>query len=178
MSFKWGYEVTFSLSHLSKTSGTTSTAYIDQDYTASLQVSGWGYELPSSSTYKNRISIKMNGVTLTPETDFTYDANYGRINIPNVTGKIEITATADGNGWCLAEGTKVLLANGTYKNIENINYDDLLLVYSYETGKFVEEYPIWIEKHAIEKLPCLIGKFSMAHLFSGFRLFEARKTES
>ena len=47
---------------------------------------------------------------------------------------------------CLAEGTKVTLANGLEKNIEDVNYNDLLLVWNYETGSYTYEYPIWIEK--------------------------------
>ena len=46
---------------------------------------------------------------------------------------------------CLVEGTKVKLANG-YKNIEDIEYNDLLETWNYDTGQMVYEYPIWIEK--------------------------------
>ena len=68
----------------------------------------------------------------------------GKITINKVTGDIRVEATPDTTG-CLIEGTKILMANGSYKNIEDINYDDLVLTYSYETGEFVPEYPIWIE---------------------------------
>ena len=37
-------------------------------------------------------------------------------------------------------------ANGLTKNIEDVNYNDLLLVWNYETGSYTYEYPIWIEK--------------------------------
>ena len=47
---------------------------------------------------------------------------------------------------CLAKGTKITLANGFTKNIEDVNYNDLLLVWNYETGSYTYEYPIWIEK--------------------------------
>ena len=47
---------------------------------------------------------------------------------------------------CLAEGTKIKIANGSTKNIEDITYDDLLLVWDYENGTYTYEYPIWIEK--------------------------------
>ena len=47
---------------------------------------------------------------------------------------------------CLAEGTKIKLANGNYKNVEDIDYNDLLMVWNYETGNVTYEYPIWIEK--------------------------------
>ena len=51
-----------------------------------------------------------------------------------------------GGKGCLAEGTKITLANGLTKNIEDVNYNDLLLVWNYETGSYTFEYPIWIEK--------------------------------
>ena len=37
----------------------------------------------------------------------------------------------------------------TYKNIEDIKYDDLLMVWNYETGKLTKEYPIWMEKEKV-----------------------------
>lgn len=46
---------------------------------------------------------------------------------------------------CLVEGTKIKTIEG-YKNIEDIDYDDLLETWSYDLGKIVYEYPIWIEK--------------------------------
>lgn len=49
-------------------------------------------------------------------------------------------------GVCLAENTLITMADGTKKPIQEIDYDDLLLVWSYELGKLVYEYPIWIEK--------------------------------
>ena len=51
-----------------------------------------------------------------------------------------------GGKGCLAKGTKITLANGFTKNIEDVNYNDLLLVWNYETGSYTYEYPIWIEK--------------------------------
>lgn len=39
-----------------------------------------------------------------------------------------------------------MLADGTEKNIEDIQYDDLLMVYDHENGGVTYEYPIWIEK--------------------------------
>ena len=64
----------------------------------------------------------------------------GGTNIPKPT---PITPSKPG---CLAKGTKITLANGLTKNIEDVNYNDLLLVWNYETGSYTYEYPIWIEK--------------------------------
>ena len=49
---------------------------------------------------------------------------------------------------CLVEGTKIKTIDG-YKNIEDIRYDDLLATWSYDLGKIVYEYPIWIEKEDV-----------------------------
>lgn len=56
------------------------------------------------------------------------------------------SGSSSGGKVCLVENTKVTLADGSEKNIQDIGYDDLLKVWSYEQGRFVYEYPIWIEK--------------------------------
>ena len=93
----------------------------------------------------NNLTVSMGGITLNSG-EYNYNTNSGAVSIDNVTGDIQITGTASGNNVCLIEGTKVKLANGEEKNIEDIDYDDLLLVWSYEEGRVVEEYPLWIEK--------------------------------
>ena len=45
---------------------------------------------------------------------------------------------------CFTEGTLVTLADGSTKPIEEIGYDDLLLVYDFDRGEFGYSYPIWI----------------------------------
>ncbi len=47
---------------------------------------------------------------------------------------------------CLAEGTKIKLNNNSYKNIEDIIYDDELLVWDFDLGVFESAKPIWIKK--------------------------------
>ena len=87
----------------------------------------------------------MNNQRLT--SGYTYSNSNGNITINNVTGPITIQATATGGGGiCLVKGTKIKLANGKEKNIEDILYTDLLKAWSYETGSITYEYPIWIEK--------------------------------
>lgn len=80
------------------------------------------------------------------------------------TGKnVDIIITANSSkekdedgGGCLAEGTKVLLANGKYKNIEDIDYNDLLTVYDHEFGTISYQYPSWIETPGIDNKYILI----------------------
>src|ERR1044072_9003283 len=46
---------------------------------------------------------------------------------------------------CLAAGTSIALSDGTYKAIEHITYDDLLLVWDFDRGCYAESYPLWIK---------------------------------
>lgn len=50
---------------------------------------------------------------------------------------------------CLAKGTKILLANKTYKNIEDVTYDDSLMVWNFDLGKFDVAMPLWIKEPGI-----------------------------
>lgn len=47
---------------------------------------------------------------------------------------------------CLIEGTLVTLADGSTKPIEDITYDDELLVWNFYDGKFDKAKPCWITK--------------------------------
>ena len=97
-----------------------------------------GYNLPQALT------VTMDGGDPT----YNYNANNGTLRISNITGDITVTGTAPQNT-CLIEGTKILLANNKTKNVEDIKYDDLLLVWNYETGTVTKEYPVWIEKEKV-----------------------------
>ncbi len=139
---KWEFTITFSLSNLKhdNSTSTSDTANIYQSYTTTLALntsSSW-YSLPSS------VTITMGSNTLTSGTDYTYSSSSGKITINKITDDVTITASA--NYSCLVKGTKITLANGSVKNIEDITYNDLLLVWNYETGSYTYEYPIWIEK--------------------------------
>ncbi len=140
-SLKWEFTVTFSLSKLKHDNSTTTTdtAIIYQNYSTTLAVNSTSNMdmLPSS------VTISMGGTDLISGTDYTYDSSSGKITINKITGDVTITASA--TSFCLVKGTKISLANGETKNIEDITYNDLLLVWNYETGSYTYEYPIWIE---------------------------------
>lgn len=46
---------------------------------------------------------------------------------------------------CLVEGTKVKMTNGLLKAIEEISYDDSILVWNFDEGKFDSSKPVWIK---------------------------------
>lgn len=47
---------------------------------------------------------------------------------------------------CLAEGTQITLSDRTTKAIEDITYDDELLVWDFDKGEFGTAKPLWIMK--------------------------------
>lgn len=62
-------------------------------------------------------------------------------NTVKVTGDGTVTASY----YCLIEGTQITLADGTTKAIEDITYDDELLVWNFYDGKFDKAKPTWIK---------------------------------
>lgn len=58
-----------------------------------------------------------------------------------VTGDGTVTASY----YCLIEGTQITLADGTTKAIEDITYDDELLVWNFYAGRFDKAKPSWIK---------------------------------
>ena len=140
---KWEFNVDATkLVNMSLSSESSTKVYINNQYQATFTVNNY-YSLPSS------ITVIMNGIELEVNKDYTYSATgTGSLNITtNITGDISISGTARySGGVCLAKGTKIKLANGNYKNIEDIKYDDLILAFSHELGKIIYTYPIWIEK--------------------------------
>lgn len=58
-----------------------------------------------------------------------------------VTGDGTVTASY----YCLIEGTQITLADGTTKAIEDITYDDELLVWNFYEGRFDKAKPSWIK---------------------------------
>ncbi len=127
VTYRWVFNITQNLSQTSS-SNTATTINRGETFTTTY-----------SSYQANNVSVVMGGVTLSNNNGYTY--NNGTLRIPNVTGDLEITASG-----CLVKGTKIMLANGKYKNVEDIRYDDLLAVWSYDTGSITYEYPLWIEK--------------------------------
>lgn len=132
--YKWTLSVTVTITNGGP--NTTTTVSYGDTYETTV-TSNNNYNLPTSLT------VTMGG---TSTSNYSYNTTSGALSIPNVTGDLTIRGTATAQGGCLIEGTKIKLADGTTKKIEDIAYDDLLLVWSYDTGSITEEYPIWIEK--------------------------------
>ena len=135
---KWLFTITYNLSKATKSG--PDTAYRGEKVTITLSASGSNkFKSTPTVTDSSGASLSSDEYSIT-----TSGTTSGTIVINSMSKDIIINATADTT--CLVEGTKVLLKNGDYKNIEDINYDDLVMVYNHENGDFVGEYPIWIEK--------------------------------
>ena len=86
-----------------------------------------------------------------------FSAENNSVDIESVTGGVTqvnssqtVKVTGDGTvtvtGYtCIIEGTQITLADGTTKAIEDITYDDELLVWNFYAGRFDKAKPSWIK---------------------------------
>ena len=51
-----------------------------------------------------------------------------------------------GGGTCFVKNTKIKLSDGTNKNVQNITYNDEILVWNFDEGKYDSAKPLWIKK--------------------------------
>lgn len=91
--------------------------------------------------------------------DFLFETVYLKAFATNELGTEYSEAISFEPNICLAKGTKILLSNGINKNIEDITYDDNILVWNFDDGKFDSSYPLWIKKQESTKKYNLL-KFS------------------
>ena len=96
------------------------------------------------------------------------------ISIPfTLTDDITITVTS----WCFIEGTPITLANHTYKNVEDITYDDNLLVWDFDKGEFSQAKPLWImkQKQAVKYNHLVFSDNSELNTVEQHRIFNIEK---
>jgi hypothetical protein len=87
-----------------------------------------------------------------------YPYSYGRayaINSAGVAYGVEIGFS----GPCFAKGTLVTLSDGSTKKIEDITYDDSLLVWNFDESKFDSAKPVWM-MNPVTISNTFISKFS------------------
>ena len=140
--FRWNFTVTFNLTNVESSEGNTINVKYNNSVTSTLT----GVSRPTVSNVTIKINgedynLNSNNITTRYQTENSGN-NAIKITINNIIGDVTVTATAT---TCLAKGTNVLLANGKTKKIEDIDYDDLLAVWNYDTGSLTYEYPLWIE---------------------------------
>ena len=83
--------------------------------------------------YMTNATVCTGGVTV--DSDFSTSPTF------TITGAGTITV----DPWCLIEGTQITLADGSTKAVENITYDDELLVWNFYAGRFDKAKPTWIK---------------------------------
>ena len=71
--------------------------------------------------------------------------------VPASTSAIEIYAYSKSSGICIVEGTLITLADGTQKKVEDLTYDDLVLVFNHETGKMEPGYIAMLDHLDMER---------------------------
>jgi len=70
---------------------------------------------------------------------YAYDDMLGdEITFYGPTKAVKIT------GSCFLQGTKITLADGSKKNVEDLTYDDNLLVWNFDEGKADTAKPVWL----------------------------------
>lgn len=85
------------------------------------------------ASYMTNATVCTGGVTV--DSDFSTSPTF------TITGDGTITV----DPWCLIEGTQITLADGSTKAVENITYDDELLVWNFYAGRFDKAKPTWIK---------------------------------
>lgn len=119
---------------------------------ASVSVS---YNGISRGSFTSGESVEVpRGIPITLEASFSYsDTSFsvGGTSVYNpYTFTIEkhtsVSASSSDPG-CLVEGTKVLLANGTYKDVDKLQQGDVLMIFNHETGKY-DTAPLLVNVHA------------------------------
>ena len=97
------------------------------------------------STQTSTIATKSRGQAWKDSDIFTADADYDF-----VVDKIN----------CLDKGSKILMADGSYKNIEELNYQDEILVWDFFTGAYKAQKIAILVDHGEEQFDVLNLSFS------------------
>ena len=142
--YSWTYTYTVSCNNCS---ASPASGTIEAGNTFTTTFSGGTYNYTNYNAPDSMNSVQMRDSTTgewLSNVTYNYNTSNYQLTIQNVTGNIEVSADGVESG-CLVKGTKILLANGQTKNIEDVRYDDLLAVWDYNNGKITYVYPLWIE---------------------------------
>ena len=109
----------------------------------------------ASGTYLGNTNDSGGSITVVCTSGYLFFDTSAPGDITSVTGGVtiidSITVRVTGDGTvsasysCIIEGTQITLANGSTKAIEDITYDDELLVWNFYDGKFDKAKPSWIK---------------------------------
>ena len=118
-------------------SGTLLGTIADQDNTPKTVTCASSnlYLISDNGAYTDANTVVTGGVTIVSEGSWYYNGTF------KVTADGTITISLA----CLIEGTQITLADGTTKAVEDITYDDELLVWNFYAGRFDKAKPTWIK---------------------------------
>ena len=159
-------------------------------HTSYIEGIGW-LATPNATMYKvyyggtpTKASPFVSTSLLSVSASGTYDNTYRILNEKNVA----VSAVAEGFlesdlspsryiQVCLIEGTAITLADRTTKNIEDITYDDNLLVWDFDNATFTGAKPIWImkQKRALEYNHLVFSDGSELNTVNQHRIFNVEK---
>ena len=92
-----------------------------------------------------------------PITSWSFKGTSGKVITDNTKVTINFTKPSSG---CFAEGTLITLADGTQKPIEEITFEDQLLAWDFNTGKYVATVPSLIDRYELSQQNVINLKFS------------------
>lgn len=129
--------------------------YVDDLFTLTYNAStsSWQRSLISGDNMSNIVSQTATSVTLfggtggATLTGGTIRSVFGlEATTKEIMDQLNVPFVACGAYKCIASGTDITLADGSTKKIEDITFDDDLLVWNFYEGKFDSAKPLWISK--------------------------------
>ncbi|MBQ7453236.1 MAG: BspA family leucine-rich repeat surface protein, partial [Clostridia bacterium] len=137
------YYVKYTLTFSNGTNGsnvTRSATYTHKGQSAKSVSSGGKVPIGATVTVNVSCSSSYRNPTFTAQTssgttvNVTQVTEYSKYTFVMPAANVTCTFTCSSNGFCVASGTLVTLADGTQKPVENITLADELLIMNHETG--------------------------------------------
>lgn len=143
----------------SAASNAVSYEVVAAGYNVTVTATGYGFDIydgqSASGTKLGSTNGSGDSITVVCTSGYLYFStnDYGSIKsvtggvtiVNNYTVKVTGDGTASADYMCMIEGTQITLADETTKAIEDITYDDELLVWNFYDGKFDKAKPSWIK---------------------------------
>lgn len=132
--------------------------YVDDLFTLTYNAStsSWQRSLISGDNMSNIVSQTATSVTLfggtggATLTGGTIRSVFGlEAATKEIMDQLNIPFVDYGAYKCIVSGTDITLADGSTKKIEDITFDDNLLVWNFYEGKFDSAKPLWISKERV-----------------------------
>lgn len=106
-----------------------------------------------SSSFPSSCEVVKNTIMVVePSTSYRISGISGQIeNVDNRNRIFKVTgdATISLRLLCYIENTEITLADGNCKKVQDIAYNDQLLVWDFDNGCYASSYPLWIKEEEI-----------------------------